>query len=254
MKNWKFSRLFDVQQSVEISEKDGYRYLHLGSKTVQSAMLIKSPNELVLSYTKAMMGFLLLREEPKKVLMIGLGGGSLPKYFYHHIPGSDVTVIENNQEVLTVAKRYFDVPENNERFKIIVQDGVVWLQGNTNHFDVIMVDGYDESSQVESLATEKFYFALWGALGRDGVLVINSWTKEGRLSRNISNLRSSFPEIIIIPAERKGNAAILAFKEAVRWPPNRDLQSRAHFLEKKYALDFGRMLTSLKEENQYRDK
>ena len=39
--------------SVEVSEKDGIRSLHLGSETVQSSMRLADPTELVLSYTRA---------------------------------------------------------------------------------------------------------------------------------------------------------------------------------------------------------
>ena len=57
---WRIHRLFDREGSVDISEKDGVRFLHLGSSTVQSAMRLRDPIELVLSYTRAMMGFLIL--------------------------------------------------------------------------------------------------------------------------------------------------------------------------------------------------
>jgi spermidine synthase len=46
---WRIHRLFDREASVEVSEKDGVRYLHLGSSTVQSAMRVADPAELVLS-------------------------------------------------------------------------------------------------------------------------------------------------------------------------------------------------------------
>ncbi len=252
MRKWKFDRFFDFEQTVEISEKGGIRYLHLGSKTVQSAMQISDPNELVLSYTRAMMGFLLFRPEPTRVLMIGLGGGSLPKYFYHFIPHSEITVIENSQKVVMVAKRQFYVPENNERFKIVVEDGALWLSNNTRLFDVIMVDGYDDSSQVESLASESFYSGLHQALSKEGVLVVNSWTKDGHLDKNINRLRLSFTEIILIPAEKRGNTAILAFKKPSILSGTSDLKERARLLDLKYCLGFNKMLTSLKEENHYR--
>ena len=50
--------------SVEVSEQDGVRSLHLGSDTVQSSMKSRIPYELVLSYTRAMMAFLLFRPQP----------------------------------------------------------------------------------------------------------------------------------------------------------------------------------------------
>jgi len=49
---WKIHRSSDHEGSVEVSEKDGIRSLHLGSETVQSSMKLADPTELVLSYTR----------------------------------------------------------------------------------------------------------------------------------------------------------------------------------------------------------
>ena len=102
---WRIHRFFDREESVDVSEKDGVRSLHLGSATVQSAMRISDPLELVLSYTRAMMGFLLFVPEPASVAMIGLGGGSLPKFVRHHMPTTRLTVVESNPRVIAAARR-----------------------------------------------------------------------------------------------------------------------------------------------------
>ena len=83
---WKISRWVNREVSVEVSEQGGIRSLHLGSDTVQSSMKLDDPYELVLSYTRAMMAFLLFRPRPEHVLMIGLGGGSLPKFVHSICP------------------------------------------------------------------------------------------------------------------------------------------------------------------------
>ena len=77
--NWRIRKASEDAETVYISEKFGVRTLHIGSDTVQSAMRIAAPNDLELSYTRSMMGFLLFNERPKSVLMIGLGGGSVAK-------------------------------------------------------------------------------------------------------------------------------------------------------------------------------
>ena len=69
-----------------VSERFGVRSLHIGSDTIQSAMRLARPNDLELAYTRSMMAFLLFTERPARVLMIGLGGGSLAKFIYHRMP------------------------------------------------------------------------------------------------------------------------------------------------------------------------
>ncbi|HET8871570.1 MAG TPA: spermidine synthase, partial [Aquabacterium sp.] len=68
--------------------------LSLDTTLIQSVMRRDAPNELVLDYTRTMMGALLLQSEPRHILMIGLGGGSLPKYCRAHMASSDITVVE----------------------------------------------------------------------------------------------------------------------------------------------------------------
>ena len=40
-------------------------------------MLASDPDFLVLSYTRTMMAFLLFNSEPKRIAVLGLGGGSI---------------------------------------------------------------------------------------------------------------------------------------------------------------------------------
>src|ERR1043165_3440037 len=94
-------------ESVYVSERHGVRSLHIGTDTIQSSMRLARPNDLELSYTRSMMGFLLFAPPPKAVLMIGLGGGSLAKFVYHRLPGTCSRVIEVNPRVAEIARFSF---------------------------------------------------------------------------------------------------------------------------------------------------
>src|SRR5262245_14571019 len=76
------------EDEVYITERFGVRSLHIGSDTIQSSMRLTRPIDLELSYTRSMMAFLLFRDPPARVLMIGLGGGSLAKFVYHRLPAA----------------------------------------------------------------------------------------------------------------------------------------------------------------------
>ena len=54
-----FSDASAADDTVDVSEVNGVRALHLGSATVQSAMRIRDPFALELTYTRAIMCFLL---------------------------------------------------------------------------------------------------------------------------------------------------------------------------------------------------
>ena len=95
---------------VQISEEDGVRYLHLGTDTIQSAMRLADPDELVLSYTRSMLAFLLFGPEPRRIVNVGLGGGSLAKWIHRHLSVAEQVVLELNPRVIACARRYFNLP------------------------------------------------------------------------------------------------------------------------------------------------
>lgn len=74
--------------------------LHFSLRYVQSEMLLNFPNALVFSYTRQMAGFLLFCPRPAKIVMVGLGGGSLTKFCRHHLPMARITSIEIDRGVI----------------------------------------------------------------------------------------------------------------------------------------------------------
>jgi hypothetical protein len=69
LKTWRIRKPAEDSESVYISEKFGVRSLHIGSDTLQGAMRLSRPNDLEVTYTRAMMAFLLFNAAPRKVLM-----------------------------------------------------------------------------------------------------------------------------------------------------------------------------------------
>lgn len=246
---WKINRTVSREISVEVSERDGVRSLHLGSETVQSSMKLADPDELVLSYTRAMMAFLLFRPRPERFLMIGLGGGSLPKFVYRRLPWTRTTVVEAHGEVIVAARQYFHVPDNDERFVVEHADGAAWVAAHPQSCDVLMVDGYDGHDQVEGLESEKFYFDARTALGTEGVLVANFWSSNPRFDNCLAAMAGTFKSVVCVPAERRGNVAVLGFCRALGEPRWDDLRQVARFLQTLYGLEFLQFVEGMRDSN-----
>ena len=84
-----------------ISELGNIRSLHLGTPTIQSSMNIHNPSELVLSYSRAMMGWMLFADDvPQNILQIGLGGGSFARWLAEYLPEAKQICIEINPQVI----------------------------------------------------------------------------------------------------------------------------------------------------------
>jgi spermidine synthase len=150
---WRLRKPAEDAETVYVSERRGVRSLHIGSDTVQSSMRLARPNDLELAYTRSMMAFLLFVPLPKRVLMIGLGGGSLAKFVHHRLAEVRVQVIEVNPQVLAVARRSFNVPPDGPRFEVLVADGAEYVGRSEVSADVLIVDGYDADAHAVELAS-----------------------------------------------------------------------------------------------------
>ena len=123
---------------------------------LQSLMSVQQPTHLVVPYTRTMMGFLLMVHKPAHILMIGLGGGSLAKFCYHHLPETRITVVDINPHVIAM-RGHFQVPDDDARFKVVCADGADFVRDTRKTFDVILVDGFDADGQSAQLSSTAFY-------------------------------------------------------------------------------------------------
>jgi spermidine synthase len=254
-KSWRGGRRNGVSTRVEISEEGGIRYLHLGTDTIQSGMRLSAPDELVLGYTRSMMSFLLFVPEPARVVTVGLGGGSVSKWIYRHLPHATQTVIELDPQVIDIARRYFNVPNDDERFSIVQGDGAQWMAAHPDAADLILLDGYDGRALVEELSTEAFYATCARALAPDGVLVVNLWGSDRSYAENLRRIEGAFEgQVVCVPALQKGNIIVLGFKRSpaeLRWD---ELRERARALEVRYGLEFPRFVEVLRRLNPHTDR
>jgi spermidine synthase len=138
------------RHAIDISEEAGVRYLHFGSDWIQGAMRIARPWSLELSYTREMMaGPAAARSAnwPRRVLLIGLGAGSLAKFIYRHRPNCRITVVEINPQVEFIARQYFKLPDDPRRLAVRSNAAQISCSAATASFDYILVDGFDADAR-----------------------------------------------------------------------------------------------------------
>jgi spermidine synthase len=235
---------------VEVSEKKGIRYLHLGGPAVQSAMRIKDPYGLELEYTRAMMAFLLFHEAPSEIGLVGLGGASIAKFIHRNLPDARLTAVEINPDVVSAARSYFMLPDNDERLDVRVGDGAAFVRETHNALDVLLIDGYDALRIVDDLASEDFYAACRYALAPGGVAVFNLWGSDRHFDIYFDRVARVFDDhTLILPAEKKGNIQLFAFKPPLPDPGFTALAERAGSIKAGLKLEMPAFLERLKQYN-----
>ena len=240
--------------TVEISERNGVRYMHLGGPAVQSAMRVRDPYGLELEYTRAMMGFLLFVRDPRDIALVGLGGGSLAKYIHRHLPESRLAALEINPEVVAAARSYFLLPPDDERLTVITGDGAAYVQDHPASRDVLLVDGFDAKRIAESLSSPEFYRACRAMLRPGGVAVFNLWGSDEYFPRYYDRLARAFGEHALqLPAEKKGNIIVFAFRKPLPPAAFEPLTQEAHRLEAELGLGFEGFLQRMRTWNPVSD-
>jgi spermidine synthase len=182
---------------------------------IQSEMLAHNPNFLVLSYTRTMMAFLLFHSDPRRIAMIGLGGGSMPKWCYRQLPSADITVIEINPKVIALRDE-FHIPPDDYRFRVICEDGADYVARTSELTEVLLVDGFDIHGQPPQLCSQEFYDHCHRALAPDGLLVVNLCGLEDR--RSIERIQRSFDDRVLVALPEDGdNKVVFAIKGDRLW-------------------------------------
>jgi spermidine synthase len=236
----------DTLAPVQISETDGIRFLHLGGTAVQSAMRLSAPHQLELEYTRSMMGFLLFKRQAPNIALIGLGGGSLAKFIYRHLPASRLAAVEIHPEVITAARTWFDLPADDERLRVIAGDGVDFVRNHPDSQDVLLVDGYDAERVVDALVTPEFYRACYAMLRPGGVGVFNLWGSDPGYPLYFSHLAQAFGgHAMQLPSETKGNIIVFTFRTPFPDATFAYLSGRADRLQADIGLEFDDFLVRM---------
>lgn len=237
--------------TVEVTEVDGIRQLHLGSKTVQSGMLVASPMVLVFNYSRALMYFLLFRNDIKDLLMIGLGGASVTKYIHGYCPDINQTVVEINQQVIDVARSHFFMPDNDEKLNVLKGDGLHYMENNQLSQDCLMIDGFDSNGIPDGFCTPDFFDMCYDVLKDDGVFLINLWGSDKNFDIYLQRIEQTFlGRVLVLPTGKPGNIIVFAFKDPVKLTEKR-LRARARQLNQDHIIDFTEFWDKLHEQNGY---
>lgn len=180
-----------MSQSPFLRDTATTRALHFSEREIQSRMSRLSPDALDLEYTRMMMGFLLFNAHPKHIGMVGLGGGSLPKFCFRYLPQASIDVVEIDPDVIAL-RDAFMIPPDGERFKVIEGDGATFMHTARDTYDVLLLDGFGEGGIPEALCSVEFYADCYAALSDGGMMVVNFHVNHPMHHDYLDRVRESF--------------------------------------------------------------
>ena len=231
-----------------MTDARGVRTLHVGGEAIQSAMRIDDPFALALDYTRCMMAFLLFHPQPRRALMIGLGGGSLAKFFYRKLKETSIRVVELDALVVAAAREHFALPPDGPRLRVDVGDGAEALTPEC--CDVMVLDAFRDELHVPELSSAGFYDGAFLALAEPGAMVVNFMDDDPCFDRTLARLERAFGgAVLAMKALYDPNILVFALKGAppgIAWDT---LRARAERLEARLGLPFPRYVSRLRAMN-----
>lgn len=197
-----------------VDTSQGYRRLIFdgrldGSDPIQSEMNLAKPRDLVLSYTRAMMAAVPLAESRRRILLVGLGGGSMQKFLHDLLPDARLETVEIDPEVVRVAGEFFGF-EAGDRQIVHVGDGRAFIEESEALYDIIFLDAYGPDSLPYSLATQEFLEAVRSRAAEGGVVCANLLPGNPRFGDMLRTWAEVFPEVRALKPPFSGNFILYA--------------------------------------------
>ena len=183
----------------------------------QSVVKVGDPDHLELPYARAMPMGLAFVGQPRRILIVGLGGGTVPGFLHKHYPEATIDVVDIDPDVVMVAKRYFGFRED-ATMHAHVADGRRFIEECRDPYDLILLDAFSSENIPYHLATREFLQGVRRALAPGGVAVGNVWSRaSNRLYDSmVRTYQDVFDELYIFDVRGAGNKILVALPRKER--------------------------------------
>src|SRR5687768_14009565 len=169
------------------------------------------PTYLGFAYTKVAFAGLALAEDIRRIMIVGLGGGTMPMFLRHYYPKTTIDVVDIDPDVVHVAKEFFGFRED-ASLHAYVGDGRKFVEGAREPYDVVFLDAFGTRNVPPHLATVEFLRAVKRSVKPNGVVIGNIW---GRASNPlydsmVRTYQEVFDELYIVDVPGTTNRIMLA--------------------------------------------
>lgn len=209
--------------NIRIGQRGSLRTMYFvsdeGVQYIESRVDISRPRSLDLDYSRTMMAGFLLQPAPKRVLMLGLGGGQISNYLRDRFPALEIDAIDIDPEVVRLAQRYFGVPRDDPRYRTHVADGRLFVEEAAKkdvRWDMIILDAFRGVFVPYHLKTAEFYQACLDRLSPQGVVVANLHNATKMYPHDRNTLAAVFPQRYSFVSESGNQTTFVASADRQR--------------------------------------
>ena len=198
----------------------------------ESCMYLSNPDRFVFEYASMMLSALYLKPNPRSILIIGQGGGTLPTALQELLPNTKIDVVELDAAVDRVARRYFGFKVT-PNTRVFIEDGRVFVKRmgrQKAQYDIIMLDAFESDYIPEHMLTQEFLREVRAIMAPGGVLAANTWSTSGLYDHESATYASVFGSFYNL---KMGNRIILTRLGGL--PPMSEVRANAQGWEARLA-------------------
>ena len=200
-------------------------------------MLIRDPIHLTLNYTQVTALLLLFIRHPKNITILGLGAGSLTKFFFYFCAKTKIQTIEINRQVINIARMMFEVPQDTSRHQVIEMDAMRFIQAKKNKLEVLISDLFDGYGIPKQFTQKKYFQMSYDRIINRGIFIINLWGSDKKTPKYIKELKNIFSKVIVVESDDPGNILAFCFKKDFNFLSNKQMEYRLKLLQPKINFD-----------------
>ncbi len=222
------------------------RSLHFGNGTSQSAMLLYNPIPLLHKYTQALLTPLCWLDA-RRVLILGMGAGSISKFLHYHFKEIKLDVVELRKSVIDIAHEYFSLPPQDDRFTLYNMSAEAFIEqvSSSQKYDLIIIDLFLTSHKKTDITIDisDHYKTLLQLLTGNGSLSINLIGNKSQNYSGFNELKTLFGSHLYHINIENQNTILVAGKQAIGKP---DGNFDFGYYEKKHQLPWRHYYNQLK--------
>jgi spermidine synthase len=165
----------------------------------ESVTNLRDPDDLPVAYTQMMTASVMYPQQIKRILMIGLGGGSISTYLGRAMPNVEIDTVEIDPGVIDVARKYFGIKDS-PRVRYLDGDGRVFLTRSKKQYDLILIDAFHGGYVPFHLLTREFYGLVKQRLAPGGTAAFNVHDGSKLYASTLLTLGSVFKTTDLYPS------------------------------------------------------
>jgi len=186
-----------------------------GQEAVQSRVSLTAPQTLLSPYAHSMFASYLYQPHPRRVLIVGLGGGAMVRFLTHHEPQVRIDAVEIDPVVVRLADKYFGV-RTGGNVRVFTADAVAFVESTADRYDLILMDAFlrpssdtDTTGVPTRLKALAFLGRVKQALAPGGVVAFNV-NEHASIADDIAAVTAAFGQVAVYRCPPADNRVVIA--------------------------------------------